>query len=112
VEEVAAMAATFLLLLVLVQVAMAITARSAADAVVASTARRAALPGIDLAAEAARLEDAVAAVVPGADEVLAEVRLSGSAAVATASFRWTPPGPALTSLTIALRAEVPRVIEP
>lgn len=106
------MAATFILLLLLVQVAMAMTARSAADAVVASAARRAALPGVDLSAETVRLEEAVAGVVPGADAVLAEVRVTGAAAVATASFRWTPPGPVLTRLTIVLRAEIPRVIEP
>lgn len=106
------MAATFILLLLLVQVAMAMTARSAADAVVASAARRAALPGVDLVTETLRLEEALLGVVPGADDVLAEVRLTGSAAVATASFRWTPPGPVLTSLTIELRAEIPRVIEP
>lgn len=106
------MAATFLLLLVLVQVAMAITARSAADAVVASSARRASLPGADLSVEARRLEEALAAVVPGADKVIAEVRLTGSTAIATARFRWTPPGPVLSRLTIRLRADVPLVIEP
>jgi hypothetical protein len=111
-EELAAMAATFLLLLVMVQAAMAMTARSAADAVVASTARRASLPGVELSVEEARLEAAVAAVVPGADDVTAEVRLTRAKAIATASFRWTPPGPVLARLTISVRADVPRVIEP
>lgn len=106
------MAATFILLLLLVQVAMAMTARSAADAAVASAARRASLPGVDLSVETRRLEAAVTGVVPGAHAVFTEVRLTGSSAVATASFRWTPPGPVLTSFTIDLRAEVPRVIEP
>jgi len=106
------MAATFLLLLLLVQVATAMTARSAADAAVASIARRAALPDADLAAEAAKLEEAISAIVPGAEEVTVEVRLTQATAIATARFRWTPPGPVLAPITIRLRADVPRVFEP
>jgi hypothetical protein len=106
------MAATFLLLLLLVQVATAMTARSTADAVVAATARQASLPGADPAAEAAALEEAISAVVPGAGNVTVEVRLTGATAIATARFRWTPPGPVLSRITIRLRADVPRVFEP
>jgi hypothetical protein len=106
------MAATFLLLLLLVQVATAMTARSTADAVVASIARRASLPDADLTAEEAALEEAIAAVVPGADHLKIDVRLTGATAIAAASFRWTPPGPVLSRITIRLRAEVPRVFEP
>lgn len=106
------MAVTFLLLLVLVQVATAMTARSAADAATASVARSASLPDADLDTEAATLEAAIAAIVPGAYDVVVDVRLTNDTAVATASFRWTPPGPVLSALTIRVRADVPRVFEP
>lgn len=106
------MAATFLMLLVLVQVATAMTARSAADATVASAARRASLPGADLSVEVARLEAGLAAVVPGADDLVVDIRLTDTTAIATAHFAWIPPGPVLSPITIRLRADVPRVLEP
>lgn len=106
------MAATFLMLLVLVQVATAMTARSAADATVASAARRASLPGVDLSVEAARLEAGLEAVVPGASDIVVDIRLTGTTAIATARFGWTPPGPVLSPITILLQADVPRVLEP
>ncbi|HSM01317.1 MAG TPA: hypothetical protein VK960_02590 [Acidimicrobiia bacterium] len=106
------MAATFLMLLLLVQVATAMTARSAADAAVAATAREASLPGADLESGEARLADAISAMVPGAGDVAVDVDLTGSAAVARASFLWTPPGPVLGRFTISVQADVPRVFEP
>ena len=106
------MGATFLLLLLLVQVATAMTARSAADAAVAATAREASLPGADLARSEDFLARAIAAIVPGAREVTVDVRVDDQAAIASASFVWTPPGPVLSSLTISVRADVPRVLEP
>lgn len=106
------MAATFLLLTVLVQVATAMTARSAADAAVAAAVRRAALPEADLGLEEARLEATIAALVPGASDVAATLELRSRAIVGRVRFEWFPPGPLLTPITISLRAEVPLAVAP
>lgn len=106
------MAASFILLLLLVQVATAMTARSAADAAVAATAREASLPGADLEAGEEKLAEVIAAIVPGAGDVEVDLRVNDHAAIARASFLWTPPGPVLSTFSISVRADVPRVIEP
>jgi hypothetical protein len=111
-EEVAAMAATFLLLTVLVQAATALTARSAAGAAVAAAARRASLPGADADKEASDLEAILAAVVPGAADVAAEVVAYPDRTTAAARIEWSPPGPSLFPMTITAQAEVPRAIPP
>ena len=106
------MAATFLLLTVLVQTATAMTARSAADAAVSAATRRAALPAADVAAEAARLQETLEAVVPGAESVTVDIRMRPRSVVGLAWIRWAPPGPVLATITIALRAEVPLAFAP
>ena len=112
VEEVAAMAVTFLLLLVLVQVATAMTAKSAADAAVGAAARQASLPGVDLDHIASNLLLAIQSVVPGAEDIEASVWVTSHESIASAAFRWTPPGPVLSPLRIRTRSNVPRVHEP
>jgi hypothetical protein len=111
-EEVAAMAATFLLLTVLVQASLALTARSAADAAVAGATRRASLPGADLVTETQRLEETIAAIVPGAKSITADLSRQARSVVGVAHIRWVPPGPVLATITIAVRAEVPLAFEP
>ena len=106
------MAATFFLLLVLVQVSTAMTARSAADAAVAAAAREASLPGANLGRAATDLSRVIEGVVPGAGDIEVGLRVTNHRAIAVASFRWTPPGPVLTPLTISVRSDVPRVFEP
>ncbi len=106
------MAATFLLLTVLVQTATAMTARSAADAAVAAATRRAALPEADIAAEAARLQETLEAIVPGADSVTVDIRVLPRSVVGLAWIDWLPPGPVLAPITITLRAEVPLAFAP
>ncbi len=106
------MAATFLLLTVLVQTATAMTARSAADAAVAAATRRAAIPTANLAAEESRLMDTLTAIVPGADSVEVDIQLGSRSAIGLAWIDWTPPGPVLTPITISLRAEVPLAFAP
>lgn len=106
------MAATFLLLTVLVQTATAMTARSAADAAVAAATRRAALPTADLTAEESRLADTLTAIVPGADSVEVDLQLRSRSVVGLAWIDWSPPGPVLAPITIALRAEVPLAFAP
>lgn len=112
IEGLASMAIVFLLLTVLIQAATAMTARSAADAAVAAAARRASLPGADLAAEARVLRARIVALVPGAREVRAAVTANSRDAVAIAGFAWIPPGPTLRPFRIEVRAEVPRVVPP
>jgi len=106
------MAATFLLLTLLVQLATAMTARSAADAAVVATARRVSLPGAHLDRAEADLARVIQAIVPGAGDVEVSVRVTNHKAIAVASFRWTPPGPVLAPLTISVRSDIPRVFEP
>lgn len=101
------MAATFLLLTVLAQVAVAMTARSVADAAVAATTRRASLPGADLMGEADRLQHALELMVPGATDVTVQIRMRERSVVGRAWVLWAPPGPMVTPITISLRAEVP-----
>ncbi|OFW64038.1 MAG: hypothetical protein A2135_11505 [Actinobacteria bacterium RBG_16_67_15] len=111
-EEVAAMAATFLLLTVMVQVATAMTARSATDAAVAAATRRAALPETDLALEEARLKETITAIVPGATAVTVDIQLRAEAVVGLVHIEWTPPGPVLVPIDISVTAEVPLAVAP
>ena len=106
------MAATFLLLTILVQTATAMTARSAADAAVSAATRRSALPDADIPTEMARLQDTIEAIVPGADSVEVDIQLQSRSVVGLASIEWSPPGPVLVPITINLRAEVPLAFEP
>lgn len=106
------MAATFLLLTVLVQVAAAMTARSAADAAVAAATRRAALEGADLVAEEQRLLATLESIVPGAEHITTAIRVFEQRAVGVARIAWIPPGPVLAPIDIVVRAEVARAPTP
>lgn len=102
----------FLLLTLIVQVAGAAVARNSAEAVVSAAARRASRPGALVEAEEARLTRDLAAALPGATGVAVDVRLQAQQAVATARFRWRPPGPDWLPLRIEVRASAPRMIPP
>ena len=102
----------FLLLLLVVQVGAAMAAREAAQAVVATAARRAARPHADFAAEQQRLADRIVATVPGAGQITTTVRRAGRDALASARFRWIPPGPDWVPITIRVGARVPAVVPP
>lgn len=106
------MAATFLLLTVLVQLSAGMTARSAADAAVAAATRRISLTGADLAEEEARLTSLIGAVVPGAQGVAVDLELGSLSARGRVRFEWVPPGPRLVPFTIEVEAEVPIAIAP
>jgi len=106
------MAATFLLLLVLVQVATAMTARSAADAAVTASARRVVVAESAAASETEALADEISLLIPGAGDIDAEVRVTRRSVVAVTRFSWSPPGPNLADILITARAELPRVLEP
>ena len=106
------MAATFLLLTVLVQLSAGMTARSAADAAVAAATGRISLPGADLEIEEARLVALIGAVVPGVEGVEADLELGVLTARGRVRFRWVPPGPMFVPFTIEVDAEVPIAIAP
>jgi hypothetical protein len=108
----AGLAVAFLLLALIVQVVGAATARHAAEAAVSAGARRAARPGADPGAEESRLAADLAAVLPGARDLQVEVEVGGAEAVATARFRWLPPGPDWVPITVAVQAAFPRVVPP
>ena len=106
------MAITFLLLTLLVQVATAMTARSAADAATAASARRVVVAETTANDETLMLTQEITALVPGAEHVTASVHVTARSVVATARFKWKPPGPVLATMWISTRTEVPRVLEP
>jgi Na+-transporting methylmalonyl-CoA/oxaloacetate decarboxylase gamma subunit len=106
------MGVVFLMLMVLVQVSLAMSARSAADAAVSAAARRAALPGADPNTEATRLTAEIGSVVPGATDVVGEVEIDTHRSRAAASFTWVPPGPVLVPIAIRTTAEVLRATPP
>jgi hypothetical protein len=106
------MGVVFLMLMVLVQVSLAMSARSAADAAVWAAARRAALPGADPNIEATRLTAEIGSVVPGATDVVGEVDVDTHRSRAAASFTWVPPGPVLVPIAIRTTAEVLRATPP
>lgn len=106
------MATVFLLLTLLVQLSLAMSARSIADSAVTASARRAAVEEVDPQSEAASLLAEIASAVPGAVEVVADVSVDAARAVAEARFTWVPPGPVFVPLSIGTRAEVPRATPP
>lgn len=108
----AGLTVAFLLLALIVQVAGAATARHAAEAAVNAGARRAARAGADPGAEESRLAADLTAVLPGVRDLQVEVGLAGEEAVATARFRWLPPGPDWVPINIAVQAAFPRVVPP
>jgi hypothetical protein len=108
----AGLAISFLLLILILQVAGATTARHAAEAAVAASARRASRPGADSGTERARLISDLQASLPGARDLQVAVTIGEDSVQAAASFRWLPPGPDWLPLAIAVSALVPRVVPP
>jgi len=106
------MVVAFILLTLIVQVAGAAVARHAAEAAVSAAARRAARPSVWPAAEEERLAADLATALPGATAVNVSIDLRPKRALATATFRWLPPGPDWLPLTIVVRASAPRMVPP
>ncbi len=102
----------FLLLALLVQMTATVMARNTVEAAVSASARRAARPGIDLAAEESRLARDVTRSVPGATALQVEVAVDQQRAVAAVKLQWSPPGPTWRPLLIESRAVVARVVPP
>lgn len=112
IEGTAGLVVAFLLLTLIVQVAGAAVARHAAEAAVSAAARRAARPGALVEAEEERLIADLATALPGATGVKVNIEMLPKRALATARFRWLPPGPDWLPLTIAVQGSAPRVVPP
>ena len=112
IEGVAALGLAFVLVVLLVQIGVAMAAREAAQAAVASSARRASRPGADLADQNTALHDILARTVPGARDITSNVRHHEDTTVATATIRVMPPGPDWIPLVIRVSARVTRVVPP
>ena len=112
IEGTAGLLVAFLLLILIVQVAGAAVARHAAEAAVSAAARRASRPGALATAEEERLAADLATAFPGATGVRVSIELLPKRALATARFRWLPPGPDWLPLTIAVSAAAPRMVPP
>jgi hypothetical protein len=102
----------FILLTLIVQVAGAAVARHAAEAAVSAAARRASRPGALAAAEEERLAADLATALPGATGVKVSIEMRPKRALASARFRWLPPGPDWLPLTIVVRGSAPRMVPP
>jgi predicted TIM-barrel enzyme len=109
VEGIAAIAIVFTLFTVAVQSAVLVLARQAAEAVVATSARRVASGS---AMTGWQLGDALRRVVPAVAASEAQVTVNGGVATAWARISLTPPGPMLGAITFEVDAEVPLVVEP
>ncbi len=77
-----------------------------------AAARRAARPGALVEAEEERLIADLATALPGATGVKVSIEMRPKRALATARFRWLPPGPDWLPLTIAVQGSAPRVVPP
>ena len=109
VEGMVAMALSFLLLALLVQVAVLVGARASAQAAVDGFARRAA------AVEALgddHLREQLARSLPGADGLEAAVIRGSEMVVAEATFVFDPPGPRLLPITVVVRGVAPVISPP
>jgi hypothetical protein len=102
----------FILLTLIVQVAGAAVARHAAEAAVSAAARRASRPGALASAEEERLAADLATALPGATGVKVSIEMRPKRALASARFRWLPPGPDWLPLTIVVRGSAPRMVPP
>ncbi len=112
IEGTAGLVVAFILLTLIVQVAGAAVARNAAEAAVGAAARRAARPGALVAVEEQRLAADLSVAIPGATGVDVGIEMRPKRALATARFRWRPPGPDWLPLTIVVRGSAPRAVWP
>jgi hypothetical protein len=112
VEGIAAIAVVFVLFTVMVQAATALMAHRTAQSAVAASATRVAISPATATDEAARLERAVAALVPGSGRPRVSIAVGPGLVTATAGFEFTPPGPMLRTIEMEVSARAPVVVEP
>ena len=106
------MAVVFMLLVIIVQLAFVLVAREVSQSAVDAAARRAARDSTGLVEIQDRLTTELAAVVPGAHEVTASVRIEDHRVEVSADVFWAPPGPELVPVVIHVEARVPQVVPP
>jgi Flp pilus assembly protein TadG len=102
----------FLLVAVIVQLGFLVIARSAVSASMEATARRAAVPDSDVAAEKSRLGVEIKTVVPGIEILGTSIERSDQDVTVRATFAWTPPGPDLIPVQFTLERSHARVVPP
>ena len=112
VEGLIGLGVAFLLLVLLVQAGMLLTARNAAQAAVGASARSSSQAGADLHAEEARLISMIEGTVPGSSDIVVAIRIGRSTVDVAATFQWSPPGPRWSTLPMEVRAKSPLVQPP
>lgn len=106
------MAAFFVLMLLVVQVGLLTVAQTTASASIDGTARRAAMAPDRLGELEVALVDELRSAIPGAEVLTVSVERIGDIVRVSAELRWTPPGPDLIPLVMAVRRERVVVVPP
>jgi hypothetical protein len=96
------MAVFFLLLMLVVQIGFAVTARSMVAASVEAATRRLAWAPDNSVAEMDRLTTEISATVPGADIVDTRIQADASNVTVEVRYRWLPPGPDLMPIEVVV----------
>ena len=106
------MAALFLVMLVVAQIAFLVVARSSIEASVDATVRDAARDPAALEHHRQVLSERVATLLPGPSVGEVAVQQRADTVVARVAFRWVPPGPDLIPITVVVEAERSIVVPP
>jgi Flp pilus assembly protein TadG len=106
------MALFFVFLLLLVNVAFFVVARSAAFSAVDATARRAAIGNTSDAELTDYATAAIGATAPGAAIQSAAVTRKRDTAAVRVVYVWSPPGPLFPAITVTVESTAPLVVEP
>ena len=106
------MAALFLVMLVVAQIAFLVVARTSVGASVDAAVRDAAREPAALEHHRQALSERVATLLPGASLSDVAVHQRADTVIARVAFRWVPPGPDLIPITIVVEAERSIVVPP
>ena len=106
------MAVFFVLLLLIVQIGFGVAARSMVAASVDSTARRLAWSTATVDAEIDRLRDELEVAIPGAVLVSTDVAVTDRSVTVSVVYGWTPPGPDLLPIEVAVERTRLRTVPP
>ncbi len=95
------MSVFFLLLVIIVQIGFAVTARSMVGASVDAAARRVSM-GAEDEATLDRVRREVLGAVPGVEISHAAITRDGATVTVALRYRWLPPGPDLVPIDVAV----------
>lgn len=112
VEGLISMLVFFVLLTIIVQVGFLVVARNAAATAVHAAVREASVEVGTVSAVETRLARDLAAMIPGADDAVVSVTSDSGWVRGVVEFDWTPPGPDLIPVRIAVSRDVPVVVPP